>query len=184
MLIQVKDLSVTEITVNWANETINKNQLQPGDIIRTVINDLSAINFKSPLDVVLHLNEKAKSYGSSEQFNVKPLIDLAEKIVETCGIRDDAQDVSSPFITAFTYNSVTDGMDRIRIPVGQVLYFIRNILTVPGRTYKSGSARVILNDHQRTEFSLVSNSRNNTAEFLLDCYITSAEEVIQAWTKK
>lgn len=47
-----------------------------------------------------------------------------------------------------------------------------------------GEANVILNDQNRTELSLIDCTKNNTAEFLLDCYIKSAEEVVTAWTGK
>lgn len=184
MLVRTKNLSTDEITVNWVNEVINQYDLPEEDIIRKTIEKLSSVSFNDPLDIVFHLSEKAKNYGSGDDFNIKPFIYLAKKIAESCGARDDAQDISSPFITAYKYNSVTGKMDRVRIPVSQILYFIKTSLTIPGRAYVTGEANVILNDQSLTEFSLIDCSRNNTADFLLDFYIKSAEEVVTVWTGK
>lgn len=184
MLVDTKNVSLSDITNQWAREAISRAGLTPGDTIKEVLDDLSARKFSVPLDVINYLNDKSKSYGQGEQFNITPLIELAQRIIKACGYRDDAQDISSPFITAYKYNSVTEDMDRVRIPVSQVLYFIKISHKTPRRAYVRGEANVILNDHNHTEFSLINCSKNNTAEFLLDCYIKSAEEVVTAWTGK
>ncbi|WP_414057483.1 hypothetical protein [Pantoea dispersa] len=184
MLVVTNNISLSMITNLWATEAITHANLPQDDQIREVLGDLSALNFSGPEDVIKHLTRKAESYGQGEQYNITPLIKLAERIINACGYRDDAQDISSPFITAYKYNSVTANMDRVRIPVSQVLYFIKVNNTPPGRAYNSGEANVILNDQNRTELSLIDCTKNNTAEFLLDCYIKSAEEVVRAWTGK
>jgi len=184
MLVRKKNLSIDEITLNWINEVVAQHELPEEDIIRKTIEQLSSISFKDPLDIVFYLSEKAKNYGRDDNFNINPFIDLAKKIAEACGARDDAQDIGSPFITAYKYNSVTSEMDRVRIPVSQILYFIKKTLTIPTRAYVAGEANVILNDKSHTELSLIDCSRNDTAEFLLDFYIKSAEEVVTAWTGK
>lgn len=184
MLVRKKNLSIDEITLNWVNGVIDQYDLPEEDIIRKTIEKLSSVSFKDPLDIAFYLSEKAKNYGSGDDFNINPFIDLAKKIAEACGARDDAQDIGSPFITAYKYNSVTSKMDRVRIPVSQILYFIKKTLTIPTRAYVAGEANVILNDKSHTELSLIDCSRNDTAEFLLDFYIKSAEEVVTAWTGK
>lgn len=184
MLVGTKNIELSIITSQWAREAIQHAELPQDDTIREVLGDLSALNFSGPEDVIKHLTRKAESYGQGEQFNISPLIELARRISQACGYRDDAQDISSPFITAYKYNSVTRGRDRVRIPVSQVLYFIKVINTPPGRAYETGEANVILNDQNRTELKLIDCSENNTAAFLLDCYIKSAEEVVTAWTGK
>lgn len=184
MLVVTNNISLSMITNQWATEAIMHANLPQDDQIREVLGDLSALNFSGPEDVIKHLTRKAESYGQGEQFNITPLIELARRISKACGYRDDAQDISSPFITAYKYNSVSANMDRVRIPVSQVLYFIEKPLKIYGRAYVGGEANVILNDQNRTELKLIDCSNNNTAEFLLDCYIKSAEEVVRAWTEK
>ncbi|MEN4605630.1 hypothetical protein ABEG90_23880 [Pantoea agglomerans] len=184
MLVRKKNLSIDEITHNWVNEVIDQYDLPEEDIIRKTIEKLPSVSFKDPLDIAFYLNEKAKNYGSGDDFNINPFIDLAKKIAEACGARDDAQDTNSPFITAYKFNSVTEDMDRVRIPISQILYFIKISHKIPRRAYVGGEANVILNDQNRTELSLIDCTKNNTAEFLLDCYIKSAEEVVTAWTGK
>lgn len=182
MLVVTKNVSHSTITSQWATEAIRHANLTQDDQIREVLGDLSALNFSRPEDVVKYLTEKAESYDRVGKFNVNPLIELSRRIIKECEFRDDAQDISSPFITAYNYNSVTGDMDRVRIPVSQVLYFIEKPLRIPGKAYFGGEANVILNDQNRTEFSLIDCSQNNTPEFLLNCYIKSAEEVVRAWT--
>lgn len=184
MLVVTKNISLSMITDQWAREAIAHANLPQDDTIREVLADLSDLNFSGPDDVIKHLTSKAKSYGQAEQFNITPLIELARRIIKSCEYRDDAQDISSPFITAYKYNSESANMDRVRIPVSQVLYFIEKPLKIYGRAYVGGEANVILNDQNRTELKLIDSSENNTAEFLLDCYIKSAEEVVRAWTRK
>ncbi|MCH9408186.1 hypothetical protein [Pantoea agglomerans] len=184
MLVATKDVSQSTIISQWATEAIRHANLTQDDQIREVLGDLSALNFSRPEDVIKHLIQKAKSYDQPGQFNITPLIELSRRIIRECEFRDDAQDINSPFITAYKYNSVTKDMDRVRIPVSQVLYFIEKPLKIPGRSYFGGEANVILNDQNRTELSLIDCSENNTAEFLLNCYIKSAEEVVTAWKGK
>lgn len=184
MLVVTKNISLSIITDQWAKEAIQHAELPQDDTIRQVLGDLSAVPFSGPEDVIKYLTHKAEGYGQGEQFNITPLIELARRIIEACEYRDDAQNINSPFITAYKYNSVTRDHDRIRIPVSQVLYFIKEINTPPLRAYQTGKANVILNDQNRTEFKLIDCSKNNTAEFLLDCYLKSAEEVVRAWTRK
>lgn len=184
MLVVTNNISLSMITNQWAMEAITHANLPQDNQIREVLGDLSALNFSGPEDVIKHLTRKAESYGQGEQFNITPLIELARRISKACGYRDDAQDISSPFITAYKYNSTTKGHNRIRIPVSQVLYFIKEINTPLQRAFATGEATVILNDQNRTELKLIDCSNNNTAEFLLDCYIKSAEEVVTAWTAK
>lgn len=172
------------MTTKWAREAILRAGLTQDDVIKIALDDLSAMNFATSLDVINYLINKSESYGQGEQFKITPLIELAQRIIKECGFRDDAQDISSPFITAYKFNSVTEEMDRVRIPISQVLYFIKINNKIPRQAYMSGEARVILNDHNRTELSLIDCSKNNTAEFLLDCYIKSAEEVVTAWAGK
>jgi len=184
MLVATKNVSLSTITNLWATEAITHANLQQDNKIREVLGDLSALNFSGPEDVIEHLIQKAKSYDQPGQFNITPLIELSRRIIKACEFRDDAQDINSPFITAYKYNSVSDDMDRVRIPGSQVLYFIEKTLKIHGHAYVVGEANVILNDHNRTELSLIDCSKNNTAEFLLNCYIKSAEEVVTAWTEK
>lgn len=184
MLVATKDVSLSTITSQWATEAIRHANLTQDDPIREVLGDLYSYNFSRPEYVIKHLIDKAKSYDQAGQFNVTPLIELSRRIVKECEFRDDVQDTNSPFITAYEYNSVTKNMDRVRIPVSQVLYFIEKPLTIPGRAYFFGEANVILNDQNRTELSLIDCSENNTAEFLLNCYIKSAEKVVTAWTER
>jgi hypothetical protein len=184
MLVDTKNVSLNDITNQWAREAIRRAGLPQGDMIKQALDDLPNMNFTGPLDVINYLNNKSKSYGQGEQFNITPLIELAKRIIKECGYRDDAQDISSPFITAYKYNSGTGEMDRVRIPVSQVLYFIKINNKTPRQAYVGGAAKVILNDHNCTELSLIDCSKNNTAEFLLDCYIKSAEEVVTAWAGK
>lgn len=184
MLVATKNVSPSTITSQWATEAIRHANLTQDDQIREVLGDLSSYNFSRPEDIIEHLIQKAKSYEQAGQSNITALIELSRRIIKECEFRDDAQDINGPFITAYKYNSVTEDMDRVRIPVSQVLYFIEKPLKIPGRAYFGGEANVILNDQNRTELSLINCSNNNTVEFLLDCYIKSAEEVVRAWTGK
>lgn len=184
MLVDTKEVSLSEITNQWATDAIAHANLPHGDAIREVLGDLSALSFSGPVGIIKHLTKKAESYGHGEQFNITPLIELTRRIIKACEYKDDAQDISSPFITAYMYNSSRDGMDKVRIPINQILYFIKVTNASPGRAYQTGKANVILNDQNRTELNLIDCSKNNTAEFLLDCYIKSAEEVVKAWTGK
>ncbi|XIH70830.1 hypothetical protein C1N58_22195 (plasmid) [Pantoea sp. SGAir0180] len=183
MLVQTKDISVNDITVKWVQEEITRSNLPEGDAIRIDLLDLQSYNFKSPVKIIHHLTQIAKNRDGGPN-DLQPLINIAKRIVGACDLIDDEQDINSPFITGFKYNSVTSEMDKVRVPVGQVMYFSRKIVTIPNRMYKTGNAHMILNDHNETEFTLIQSKSSDTPDYLLDCYIKSAEHVFAAWIKR
>jgi len=183
MLVQTKEISVNEITGKWVQEEISRSGLQIGDAIRTDLLDLEARNIESPLKIIYHLNQKVKNRDDG-LVNVEPLIHLAKRIVGACSLIDNEQDINSPFITGFKYNSATFEMDKVRVPVGQVLYFSKNLFTIPHRINKVGDAYMILNDNNKTEFTLIQSKSKDTPDYLLDCYIKSAESVFAACIKR
>lgn len=77
MLVHTKNVLLNDITSQWAREAILRAGLPQGDVIKQALDDLPDMNFTGPLDVINYLNNKSKSYGQGEQFNITPLIELA-----------------------------------------------------------------------------------------------------------